>query len=45
MDYGEFSRRFREDREIGCDLANEELLVFPDNGSELVRREDIVDGS
>ena len=42
MDYGEFSRRFREDREI--DLANEELLVFADNG-ELVRREDIVDRS
>jgi hypothetical protein len=35
MDYGEFTRRFREDREIGRDVTDTHLLVFRDNGSEV----------
>ena len=41
MDYGTFTRRFREEQEIGRDITNHELAVYRDNGAEVgVWRED-----
>ena len=35
IDYGEFTRRFREDQEIGCGITHTRLNVFFDNSSEV----------
>lgn len=35
MDYREFTRRFRDDQEIGRGMTDEELIVYCDNGFEV----------
>ena len=35
MDYGTFTKRFREEQEIGRDITDTELAVFRDNGAEV----------
>lgn len=35
MDYGTFTRRFREEQEMGRDVTETELSVYRDNGSEV----------
>jgi len=41
VEYGEFTRRFREDQEIGRDARDGRVSIFRDNGEEVgVWRED-----
>ena len=41
MDYGSFSKRFREEQEIGRDNTDAELAIYRDNGNDVgVWRED-----
>ncbi len=35
MDYGSFTKRFREDQEIGRDITDTEVAVYRDNGTEV----------